>query len=124
MRQRRQERAEDDEQQDHDEQDGQVLAQVDRSLGGLAGVGLGGHLTGQVGVQGAGLDGVAEARDEMVGGALGAEVDVGEDLQLNRLTVSAGGEACGSSPGSQPALGWCRWWWRCPSSKVRTTFSR
>src|SRR6202035_3282814 len=75
---------------------GQVLAQVDRPLGGLAGVGLGGHLTGQAGVQaggqGAGLDGVAEAGDELVGGALGAEVDVGQDLQLHRLTVPAGAE--------------------------------
>jgi len=41
--QRRQDRAEHHQQQGQDEQDRQVLAEVGRSLPGLAGVGLGGH---------------------------------------------------------------------------------
>lgn len=81
--QRRQQRAEDNEQQRQDEQDGQVLAQVARLLGGLAGVGLGGQRAGQVGAQitgqCAGSDGVPEAGREVLGGALGVEVDVGQD---------------------------------------------
>ncbi len=94
--QRGQQRPEDDDQQDQDEHDGQVLAEVARSRGTLAGVDLRGHLTGQVRVQitwqGAGLDGVAQAVSELLSGAVGADVHAGQDLKLHGLTVAADAE--------------------------------
>jgi hypothetical protein len=92
--QRCQQRAEHHEQQGHDEHDGQVQAQADRCLVGLAGISLGGHRAGQVGAQvagqRAGRDGRAQARDQVLFGAGGSEVEaVGQHLQLHRLTVGA-----------------------------------
>src|SRR5215831_2108080 len=42
--------------------------------------------------QRAGPDGVTQAGDQMLGGAIAAKVDAGQDLQLRRLTIAADAE--------------------------------
>src|SRR5262249_18038738 len=66
-------------------------AQLGQALALLAGIGRGGRRAGQVGVQvrgqRAGLDSLAQARDQVRSRVLVGQVDARQDFQLHGLTV-------------------------------------